>query len=215
MTAELLRDLIDIPERVHAGDFVLTLNKGVTQESTVRDYVATPQLARCFDDALGLIQSAVEGRASRAAYLDGSFGSGKSHFMAMLHAILRGDPEARGKTGLVDVVAKHDKWLAGRKFLLVPYHMIEATSLESAILGGYVDHVRKVMPGAPLPVVYRDEGLLADARDLRVSLGDEKFIAGLPGDPDDEWGEAPWSAASLDAALAAPPGEQRAQAPGR
>ena len=206
MTAELLRDLIDIPERVHAGDFVLTLNKGVTQESTVRDYVATPQLARCFDDALGLIQSAVEGRASRAAYLDGSFGSGKSHFMAMLHAILRGDPEARGKDGLTDVVAKHDKWLAGRKFLLVPYHMIEATSLESAILGGYVDHVRKLMPGAPLPVVYRDEGLLADARDLRVSLGDEKFIAGLPGDPDDEWGEA-WSAASLDAALAAPPGE--------
>ena len=207
MTAELLRDLIDIPERVHAGDFVLTLNKGVTQESTVRDYVATPQLARCFDDALGLIQSAVEGRASRAAYLDGSFGSGKSHFMAMLHAILRGDPEARGKTGLVDVVAKHDKWLAGRKFLLVPYHMIEAASLESAILGGYVDHVRKLMPGAPLPVVYRDEGLLADARDLRVSLGDEKFIAGLPSDPDDEWGEAPWSAASLDAALAAPPGD--------
>ena len=207
MTAELLRDLIDIPERVHAGDFVLTLNKGVTQESTVRDYVATPQLARCFDDALGLIQSAVEGRASRAAYLDGSFGSGKSHFMAILHAILRGDPEARGKTGLVDVVAKHDKWLAGRKFLLVPYHMIEATSLESAILGGYVDHVRKLMPGAPLPVVYRDEGLLADARDLRVSLGDERFIAGLPGDPDDEWGEAPWSAASLDAALAAPPGD--------
>ncbi|MGI8447170.1 MAG: phage resistance protein [Streptosporangiaceae bacterium] len=207
MTAELLRDLIDIPDRVHAGDFVLTLNKGVTQESTVRDYVATPQLARCFDEALGLIQSSVEGRASRAAYLDGSFGSGKSHFMAMLHAILRGDPEARGKAGLVDVVARHDKWLAGRKFLLVPYHMIEAASLESAILGGYVDHVRKLMPSAPLPAVYRDEGLLADARDLRAQLGDEKFIAGLPGDADDEWGEAPWSAASLDAALAAPPGD--------
>ncbi|MGH3275960.1 MAG: phage resistance protein [Streptosporangiaceae bacterium] len=206
MTAELLRDLIDIPERVHAGDFVLTLNKGVTQASTVRDYVVTPQLARCFDDALGLVQSAVEGRTSRAAYLDGSFGSGKSHFMAVLHAILRGDPEARGKTGLIDVIAKHDHWLAGRTFLLVPYHMIEAASLESAILGGYVDHVRKLRPNAPLPVVYRDEGLLADAHDLRASLGDEKFIAGLPSDPDEEWGEAPWNPASLDAALAAPPG---------
>jgi predicted ATPase len=97
MTAELLRDLIDIPERVHAGDFVLTLSKGVGEESTIRDYVVTEQLAHCFDDALGLVQSAVEGRASRAAYLDGSFGSGKSHFMAILHAILRGDPEARGK----------------------------------------------------------------------------------------------------------------------
>jgi len=208
MTAELLRDLIDIPERVHAGDFVLTLSKGVGEESTIRDYVVTEQLARCFDDALGLVQSAVEGRASRAAYLDGSFGSGKSHFMAILHAILRGDPEARGKSGLVDVVAKHDHWLAGRTFLLVPYHMIEATSLESAVLGGYVDHVRKISPDVLLPVVYRDEGLLADARDLRATLGDDAFIASLPADPDDEWGEAPWNPASLDAALAAPPGDK-------
>src|ERR1017187_7420722 len=132
MTAELLRDLIDIPERVHARDFVLTLSKGVGEESTIRDYVVTEQLAQCFDDALGMIQSAVEGRISRAAYLDGSFGSGKSHFMAVLHAILRGDPAARGKPGLVEVVGKHDRWLTGRKFLLVPFHMIDATSLDSA-----------------------------------------------------------------------------------
>jgi hypothetical protein len=208
MTAELLRDLIDIPERVHAGDFVLTLSKGVDEKSTIRDYVVTEQLARCFDEALGLVQSAVESRASRAAYLDGSFGSGKSHFMAILHAILRGDPAARGKKGLVEVVADHDHWLAGRTFLLVPYHMIEAASLESAVLGGYVDHVRRIHPDAPLPVVYRDEGLLADARDLRATLGDEAFIAGLPGELDDEWGEAPWNPASLDAALAAPPGDK-------
>lgn len=76
----MLRDLIEIPERVHAGDFVLNLSAGITQPSTVRDYVVTPQVADAFDDALGLIKSAVETRASRAAYLDGSFGSGKSHF---------------------------------------------------------------------------------------------------------------------------------------
>jgi hypothetical protein len=28
--------------------------------------------------------------------------------MAVLHAVLRGDPEARGKKGLVEVVARHD-----------------------------------------------------------------------------------------------------------
>jgi hypothetical protein len=33
--------------------------------------VVTEQLAGCFDDALGIIQSAVEGHRSRAAYLDG------------------------------------------------------------------------------------------------------------------------------------------------
>ncbi len=118
---------------------------------------------------------------SRAAYLDGSFGSGKSHFMAVLHAILRGDPAARGKKGLVGRRRPARPVAGGRTFLLVPFHMIDSTSLESAILGGYVDHVRKMHPGRPLPVVYRDDMLLADARDLRATLGDERFIAGLPG----------------------------------
>jgi hypothetical protein len=206
MAAELLRDLIDIPERVHRGDFVLNLSKGVGEESTVRQYVVTDQLAACFDEALGIIQSAVESRVSRAAYLDGSFGSGKSHFMALLHAILRGDPAARGKEKLAGVVARHDKWLAGRRFLLVPYHMIDAVSLEAAIFDGYVRHVSRLFPGKPLPVVYRDDVLLADARDLRATLGDERFIAGLPSD--DEWGEAAWDPASLDAAMSAPPGDR-------
>ena len=206
MTAELLRDLIDIPERVLAGDFVLNLSKGVGEQSTIRDYVVTDQLAEKFDDALGMIQSAVEGRTSRAAYLDGSFGSGKSHFLAVLHAILRGDPEARGKAKLAEVVGKHDRWLAGRTFLLVPYHMIDSISLESAVLGGYVDHVRRLHPDAPLPVVYRDDVLLGDARRLRATLGDEKFLASMP--VDDEWGEVGWDPAGLDAAFAAVPGDK-------
>ena len=151
MTEVLLRDLVAIPDEVHAGDFVLALAKGVGEESTITEYVVTEQLAGCFDQALGLIKSAVETSASRAAYLDGSFGSGKSHFMAVLHAILRGDPEARGKKGLADVVAKHDPWLRGRKFLLVPYHMPDSQSLDSAILGGYVAHVSKLHPGTALP----------------------------------------------------------------
>ena len=79
----LLRDLVAIPEEVSAGDFVLALAKGIGEESTITEYVVTEQLAACFDQALGLIRSAVETSSSRAAYLDGSFGSGKSHFMAV------------------------------------------------------------------------------------------------------------------------------------
>jgi AFG1-like ATPase len=116
----LLRDLVAIPDTVHDGDFVLNLAKGVQVKSTITDYVVTPPLAANFDKALDLVKSALETGASRSAYLDGSFGSGKSHFMAVLYAILKGDPDARAKRGLADVVAKHDKWLSGRKFLLVP-----------------------------------------------------------------------------------------------
>ncbi|MGH3194338.1 MAG: hypothetical protein ACRDNT_00065 [Streptosporangiaceae bacterium] len=73
----LLRDLVRIPERVHAGDFVLALSKGIGEKSTITEYVVTPQIAACFDLALDLVKSGVEANVSRAAYLDGSFGSGK------------------------------------------------------------------------------------------------------------------------------------------
>ena len=206
MTEVLLRDLVAIPDEVHAGDFVLTLAKGVGEKSTITDYVVTEQLAASFDQALGLIKSAVETGASRAAYLDGSFGSGKSHFMAVLHAILRGDPDARGKKGLADVVAKHDPWLRGRKFLLVPYHLPDSQSLDAAILGGYVAHVSKLHPGTAaarrLPRRRADRGR---ARAAGQRMGDEKFIAQLPAAADEEWGAA-WDTATLDEAFAEPPG---------
>ena len=56
-----IADIFELPERVHQGDFVLRLAEGVERaERTLRDYVVTPQLARCFEDALALIGSAVE-----------------------------------------------------------------------------------------------------------------------------------------------------------
>ncbi len=57
----LLRDLIKIPERVHKGDFVMSLAEGVTDPgATLRHYVVTPQLVRAFDNALGFVASAVK-----------------------------------------------------------------------------------------------------------------------------------------------------------
>ncbi len=209
--ARLLREFIDIPEHTSVSDFVLKLTEGITDaEATLRDYVITDRLLVNFDEALGLIQSAVAGGASKAAYLHGSFGSGKSHFMAVLHALLRGDPAARGRDEFAGLLAKHDAWLAGRRFLLVPYHLLGAKSLEQAVLGGYVDHVLKLHPDAPIPAVHRTDALLDMARGLRAEIGDRQFIHKLPGGQDwdeDEWGESEpfWNSAKLDAAFAAPP----------
>src|SRR5689334_20435483 len=92
----LLKDLIEIPEQVHQGDFVLKLADGVTHaEKTLRDYVVTPQLASAFDNALGFIRQAVQANQSKAAYLHASFGAGKSHFMAVLNLLLSGNTQAR------------------------------------------------------------------------------------------------------------------------
>src|SRR6516165_1251940 len=91
-----LADLMAIPERVHQGDFVLSLSEGLIRPGeTVRDYVTTPELALCFDQALGMIRAALDETASKAAYLHGSFGAGKSHFMAVLNLVLAGSTAAR------------------------------------------------------------------------------------------------------------------------
>ena len=59
----LLSELIDIPEQVHKGDFVLRLTEGVGRaDETLDNYVVTPQLARCFNDALGFIRGALQSR---------------------------------------------------------------------------------------------------------------------------------------------------------
>jgi len=207
-----IKDLIAIPERVHGGDFVLKLTEGVgNPESTLGDYLVTDQLRDCFDAALDFIKGAVQANSSKAAYLHGSFGSGKSHFMAVLHLLLQGNPVARSKEGLEEVVSKHESWIEGKKFFLVPYHMIGQSSMEAAVLGGYVRHVLKLHPNAPIPGVYRSEGLFRDAQEHRENLGDEKFFEGLnrsdSGGGDSGWGdlETTWDAELFEAALVASP----------
>ena len=103
--------IFDIPTQVHQGDFVLRLTEGVTRPAdTLRTYVVTPQLVGCFDQALDLIRSALEANTSKGAYLHGSFGSGKSHFMAVLTLLLQHNPEARSVPELASVVARHNRW---------------------------------------------------------------------------------------------------------
>lgn len=134
---------------------VLLVAEATTSESArhaLKDYVVTERLLENSDEALALIKSALDGHRSKAAYLHGSFGSGKSHFMAVLYALLSGDPAARSRTEFDPVLTKHE-WLStdGKKFLLVPYHMLGAKALEQRVLGGYVHHVKKPAPEAPTP----------------------------------------------------------------
>jgi hypothetical protein len=211
----LLRELIDIPEHVQKGDFVLRLSEGVVDPAgTLGEYVVTPELVRCFDQALDFIRDAVTRRTSKATYLHGSFGSGKSHFMAVLHLILAGNAQARGIPELAGVIARHNDWLAGKRFLLVPYHMIGAHSMESGIFGGYVDFIRRTHPQAPIPGVFLAERLFEDARHLRQTMGDGPFFdrlnAAQGGGPESGWGEleSAWDAARFEAAMEAEPGSE-------
>ncbi len=214
-----LRDVIHIPESVHAGDFKVELSGGFTEtDARVSEYVVTDQLQAAFRKALSVVRAAVRDGNSHAAYLHGSFGSGKSHFLTVLHAVLHNEPSARQKTGLQPVIAENDDWLGGKKFLMVPYHLVGAADIDSAILGGYVATTRKLHPDNPTPAVYRSDAMLADARRQREFLADDSKFAqwlesGTPQESGDEDDLDPidsvssWTTAKLDQAFAAPQGD--------
>src|SRR5829696_1525881 len=211
----LLRDVILIPERAGAEDYVLRLTDSVGDASAARtldDYVVTPALADAFDEALGLVADAVTSGVSRGAFLTGSFGSGKSHFMAVLHAMLRHDPYARAKEQLQPVIARHDVVLQDKSFLPLAFHLLGAESMEQALFAGYLRQMTELHPGAPLPAVHRSEALFDDADRMRARLGDEEFFAGLnggSGGEQDQWatllGSGSWNADSYEQARAASP----------
>lgn len=124
----LLRDVIAISERSGEEDYVLKLTEGAGSgrlAATVEEYVVTDAIAEAFDSALGLVAAGVRDGRSRAAFLSGSFGSGKSHFMAVVHALLGPDGDAktiaRSKPEPAPVVPRHDTDLENRRVLRLAY----------------------------------------------------------------------------------------------
>jgi len=186
----LLRDAIEIPEHVQASDFVLQLVAGVSAaEQTLDEYVVTEKIAETFDEALGLIRSAIRTSSSRGAFIHGSFGSGKSHFMAVLHLLLTGNAHARALPGLQADVAKYQDVLS-KNFLAVDYHLLGKNSMEEAIFSGYLQRIRELHPDAQLPVFHNSDAIIADAENLRARIGDEAFLAGLGGgESASKWGK--------------------------
>ena len=182
--SELLRDVLNIPERAGAEDYVLRLTdsiEGAAAARTIDEYVVTPALAEAFDVALGLVAEAMTSGVSRGAFLTGSFGSGKSHFMAVLYSLLRHNPAARTKAELQPVVARHDDVLRDKNVLPLAFHLLGAESLEQALFSGYIRQIALLNPGATLPAVHHSDGILVDAERLRARDGDERFLAGLNG----------------------------------
>jgi len=75
----LIKDLIDIPERVQKGDFVLRLAEDIHRpEVVLGNYVVTPELRGCFDDALTFIRSGLQSRPARPATCTAASGAARA-----------------------------------------------------------------------------------------------------------------------------------------
>jgi hypothetical protein len=207
----LLRDVIDIPERVGSDDYVLRLVDSVDDDAhiaaTLEEYVLTESLRENFLAAVDLVADAVNKNTSRAAYLTGSFGSGKSHFMAVLYSLL-GNHAAIRHSKFQELTGRYDGELVGKKILRLTYHLLGAKSMEQAVFRGYVEQITRLHPDAPLPAVHLSDTLLTDAERLRQKMGDDEFLAGLGSSGgSDGWGGllgAGWDLPRYEKALASP-----------
>ncbi len=205
-----IHDLLDLPEAVRKGDFVQDLTGGISHpERTLKDYAITPKILQTFEHALSIIGSALRDGRSQAAYLHGSFGAGKSHFMAVLDLMLADHPAPWSRGELHPLRRKHD-WIGKKKLLQLPIHMLGAQDMESKILGSYAAWVAKNLPEAVTPALYADQGLFDDAHRLRATLGDDAFFDKLNGgvrQAASGWGKLAeartWDVASFDVASAA------------
>ena len=210
----LLKDLIEIPVNSNADDFVVKLTDARTRiASTLKEYVPTRAVVERMNTALGLVDAAIVGNQSIAAYIHGSFGSGKSHFMAVMSLLLAGEPLAFAKPEFAPVIAKNP-WLGSRKVLVLGFHMLGAKSMEERILGGYLSQVRALHPDAKSIAVYRAEKVFDMARDERAEKGDVAFFKKLGGGNNDGWGDlgGAWSAERFDRAIDADEQDDERQA---
>lgn len=176
-----LRQTFDIPESQGVGDFVIRLSEAVSEQlfaKTVANYVITPALVNAFDAALTLIEEAERTGENKAAYLAGSFGSGKSHFMALLYGILKHRPAALAIPELQPTIAKH-RSLETQKILGLTFHFLDSDSVESALFSQYLRQITELEPNSPPPVLHSAGGLFTDANALRSDVGDGAFFAKL------------------------------------
>ncbi len=205
-SAPLLGEVFTIKEVVAAEDFVLKLHSGISQaDQTVADYVVTPSLARTFDESLAYAGDGLRQGKDVGVFIHGSFGAGKSHFMAILDLLLRGDVHARALPGLQQVVASRGEVL-DRNLLTVDYHLIGASSLEAALFGGFVDRMRQLHPGSAPPMLHRSDHLFSDAALLRDADEDGFFAKLNAGTSGSGWGSfaTGWTAETYDDAVTAP-----------
>ncbi|MCY1656949.1 DUF6079 family protein [Dietzia sp. SL131] len=180
-TSPTLRNVFSIPEHAGTSTFVLQLSDAVTRDelgTTLNEYVVTPSIGEAFDEALALVDSALASGENKGAFLKGSFGSGKSHFMAVLLALLTGDPRARAIGELQQHIAAHPR-ATSSTILALPFHFLGSNSIEDTLFSAYLAHLSRLHPGVTPPVLHQADGLLENAEQMRAEVGEERFFARL------------------------------------
>lgn len=200
-----LRDILNLPETVTKGSFVIKLAEAVHRpETLLASYAITPDVHGALDKGLDYIAVAMTEQRNVATFVHGSFGSGKSHYMGVLSLLAGNDARAWQEPALHDLRARH-AWVASKKLLRLHLNMIDALSLGDRVFRAYLEATQKSHPEAPLAPLFADASLFANAQSLRATLGDAKFFEALNSGSvrDARWGKKAddgWDGVRFDAA---------------
>ena len=211
-----LRDILDLPETVTKGSFVIKLAEAVHRpEALLATYAVTPNVHAVLDKGLAFIGTALAEKRNVATFVHGSFGSGKSHYMAVLSLLAGDDPRPWQEPALHDLRARHP-WVGGKKLLRIHLNMIDAPSLGDKIFRAYLEMTQAAHPEAPIAPLFADAGLFANAASLRATMGDEPFFRALNEGQqrDARWGkraDSAWDAARFEAACASSASAERGE----
>ena len=174
-----VRDILDLPQEVTKSAFVVRLAEAVARPDVLMGtYAVTPDIHAALDRGLALINIAMTERRNDAAFIHGSFGSGKSHFMAVLSLLAGNEPRPWAEPKLHDLLAKHE-WVKQRRLLRLHVNLIDAPSLGDKLFTAYLDEMRVQHPDAPIAPLFSDGALFSNAQSLRAQLGDDAFFATL------------------------------------
>ncbi|MBN1536878.1 MAG: hypothetical protein JW908_09120 [Anaerolineales bacterium] len=136
MADQKILDVFDLPSEVPACIVkIQDFDDNKTLQDNIRDYVITDSVAAEMERLVDrIVTSCVRQEAGAGHYLHGSFGSGKSHFMAILGLILENNPSIWTKEHVMiqDVQDRHGQWLADHPILVVPVYMLGQESLQRA-----------------------------------------------------------------------------------
>lgn len=175
MTELTIRQVFDLPSDiprciVKIQDF----DDEQTLRQNIRDYVITDTVADEMKRLVNrIVASCVRHEAGEGHYIHGSFGSGKSHFMAILGLILENKAAIWTKDHrAIEAIEQHHRaWLADHPILIVPVYMLgQTTSLQAACYNAANARLRSL--GLP-PCEFSDaDRVIASLRSEAERYGD-------------------------------------------
>ena len=133
----LVRQVLDLPDEV--PECVVNIRQfddpDVLAEN-VRDYVITPRVAQELEGFARRLHRSVEWHeGGRGHFVHGSFGSGKSHFMATLGLVLQSHPAIWQKDHPViqEIRTEFGDWLGSHPVMVIPVYMLGQETFQQAM----------------------------------------------------------------------------------